>query len=210
MVIHFGSLSSVHVCVFVVESVRYYYLAVSHYTARVYCTSWHEAMRRTPPTLARVSSESPANLAGVSSESLTTLARVSSARSRSPCKHGDCSLLLPERLTRTLTPPVSSRSRPHAQPPHSFADGSSLPRSFASRAASAPPRRRLLAAQQLRMGRGARWPPRRKKGDGGGSQKTQRLLEQSVAQRQAFSAESSRSWPKALSWVSSVPRVLER
>ena len=83
------------VCVFVVESVRYYYLAVSHYTARVYCTSWHEAMRRTPPTLARVSSESPANLAGVSSESLTTLARVSSARSRSPCKHGDCSLLLP-------------------------------------------------------------------------------------------------------------------
>ena len=95
LVIHFGSLSSVHVCVFVVESVRYYYLAVSHYTARVYCTSWHEAMRRTPPTLARVSSESPANLAGVSSESLTTLARVSSARSRSPCTHGDCSLLLP-------------------------------------------------------------------------------------------------------------------
>ena len=46
----------------------------------------------------------PANLAGVSSESLTTLARVSSARSRSPCKHGDCSLLLPERATRTLTP----------------------------------------------------------------------------------------------------------
>ena len=152
----------------------------------------------------------PATLAGVSSESLTTLARVSSARSRSPCTHGDCSLLLPERLTRTLTPPVSSRSRPHAQPPHSFADGSSLPRSFASCTASAPPRRRLLAAQQLRMGRGARWPPRRKKGDGGGSQKTQRLLEQSVAQRQAFSAESSRSWPKALSWVSSVPRVLER
>ena len=95
LVIHFGSLSSVHVCVSVVESVRYYYLAVSHYTARVYCTSWHEAMRRTPPTLARVSSESPANLAGVSSESLTTLARVSSARSRSPCEHGDCSLLLP-------------------------------------------------------------------------------------------------------------------
>ena len=46
----------------------------------------------------------PATLAGVSSESLTTLARVSSARSRSPCTHGDCSLLLPERLTRTLTP----------------------------------------------------------------------------------------------------------
>ena len=105
-----GALSSVHVCVFVVESVRYYYLAVSHYTARVYCTSWHEAMRRTPPTLVRVSSESPANLAGVSSESLTTLSRVSSARSRSPCKHGDCSLLLPERLTRTLTPPGVRRS----------------------------------------------------------------------------------------------------
>ena len=108
LVIHFGSLSSVHVCVFVVESVRYYYLAVSHYTARVYCTSWHEAMRRTPPTLARVSSESPANLAGVSSESLTTLARVSSARSRShasmviaPCYSQAVS------LWQSATPPVS-------------------------------------------------------------------------------------------------------